>query len=147
MNYKPKQNLLENGKNYPMKIEHAIIRIEYNSVVYAEESRTTSFKPLDLDLYFLGNVIERYSDFSDKVFEIISRDYWQELESDIFEGKRQIDYDYFTGDNYEFGQDLRDNEATITAKVRNIGDNSSFDIFIEVKVKLPDTNILIAKKY
>ena len=136
------QNLLENGKNYPMTLEQAVIRLEYNGTVSELESRTSSIKVLDLDLYFLGNVIERYSDFSDRVFEIISSEYWQELESDIREGTRQIDYDFSIGVN-SFSPDLRDDEVLITAKVRNIGWNSDYDLLLEVKAKLPDTNILI----
>jgi len=135
-----KTNLLENGKNYPMKIQEAIIRVERNDTVYASDSRTASFKTIDL-----GNVIGHYSDFSDKVFEIISRDYWQELADDMSDGNKQIDYDYFTGDHYEYEGDLQADEALITAKVRNIGMDSGYDIFIEVKAKLPDTNILIRK--
>jgi hypothetical protein len=135
-----KTNLLENGKNYPMKIQEAIIRVENNNVVDASDSRTASFKTIDL-----GNVIGHYSDFSDKVFEIISRDYWQELADDMSDGNKQIDYDYFTGDHYEYEGDLQADEALITAKVRNIGIDSEYDIFIEVKAKLPDTNILIPK--
>ena len=136
------QNLLENGKNYPMKLEEAIVRLEYNGTVSELESRTSSFKVLDIDLYFLGNVIERYSDFSDRVFEIISRDYWQELEDDIREDDTQIDYDFSIGKN-SFSPDLLDDEILITAKVRNIGWNSDYDLLLEVKAKLPDTNIII----
>ena len=66
---------------------------------------------------------------------------------DISDGTRQIDYDFYTGKNYEFNQDLRENEAIITAKVREIGKNSYFDIFLEIKVELPDTNILNPKEY
>ena len=135
-----KTNLLENGKNYPMKIQEAIIRMEKIYTVSASDSRTTSFKTIDL-----GSVFGSYSDFSDKVFEIISRDYWQELADDMSDGNKQIDYDYFTGDHYEYEQDLQADEVTITAKVRNIGMDSGYDIFIEVKAKLPDTNILIRK--
>jgi len=135
-----KTNLLENGKNYPMKIQEAIIRMEKIYTVSASDSRTTSFKTIDL-----GSVFGSYSDFSDKVFEIISNRYWQELADDISTGDKQIDYDYFTGDDYEYEEDLQADEATLTAKVRNIGINGDFDILLEVKVKLPDTNILIPK--
>ena len=76
------------------------------------------------------------------MFEIISSEYWQELESNIREGTRQIDYDFSIGIN-SFSPDLRDDEVLITAKVRNIGWNSDYDLLLEVKAKLPDTNILI----
>ena len=141
MEDRTRQNLLENGKNYPMTMELAIVRLEYNGTVSELDSRTKSIKLLDLDLHFLGNVIERYSDFSDSVFQIISSEYWQELVDDIRDGDRQIDYDFSLG-KYSWGY-LDDDEILITAKVRNIGWNSDYDLLLEVKAKLPDTNILI----
>ena len=130
------------NNNYPMKIEEAVARVEYNGTVSVLDNRTTSIKILDPDLFFSGDVIEHFSDFSDKVFDIISRRYWQEIDDDIQGRGRQIDYDYFTGGHYEFNQDLQDNEALITAKVRDIGSNSDFDLLLEVKVTLPDNNVL-----
>lgn len=140
-------NRLVNKKNYPMEILNANIRIEKNSTVSKKDNSTVSNKPLDVDLYFPDRIIGSFSEFAEKVDYIISEEYWDQYESDLKETEehmqRQIDYNYYSGKYFELSSDLGSNQAFISAKLRDVGIDSDWNIFVEVTVLVPEDNLLI----
>lgn len=140
-------NRLVNKKNYPMEIKNASIRIEKDKYVSEKDNNTVSNKPLNVDLYFPDRIFESFSEFAEKVDYIISKEYWDQYESDLKEedkhNQRQIDYNYYSGKYFELSRDLGSNQAFISAKLREVGIDSEWNVIVEVTVSVPEDNLLV----